>query len=545
MDNGKPSLGHCLKLYLIFFSLGLFSFLWLFSLIYNFNFFWEENGLIGEYEESFRNPDAFTTKNLAVRFFEIMIDPTQFYHLAYRERPLEFLMDDIIVKTLGLNLISLRMFRAFNAALLILLYSFFFYNIGKNKEEKTNPSVKNETLLLLLLLFLYTLMLPETWLLTLYVQDSLLWTIFFGTAALCLFFFFYEKPLSLLKWTLLSFLIIFLTEISLRIKHVGRLNGILILFFFLFTKPKQLFKPKYIMLLLGLLFVTVPLLGLFQGVIKGESVSSVLGLSQTISDQQGSSFHTILDFLKTFYHTFFPHAFFLVFLLFIFIGLHMYRYLTNKNIQDTETTIFLREQTIFYGLWFFFVAFLFFMARGFVFEPKSFLRFEFSIFIIPQALFVVSYAQFVYKKYFAEKKQIFYIICFLLLLALAHNAIRLNEWRGGWGAYFLGYDTSRQYVDAHAENAVLLVPFDWSSPTYFTTTNEIKMIHDITNSSIIKEFAGNYSAVYITSRKQQMYDDAEIINIANLTVNDQSPYGFLKRVIGKYYADPMYLYVLN
>lgn len=195
-------------------------------------------------------------------------------------------------------------------------------------------------------------------------------------------------------------------------------------------------------------------------------------------------------------------------------------------------------------MWFLLEAFSVFIARGFHMERTFFLRFEFSLFIFPQVLFVMSYAYFVYRKYLNGKKLIYYVIILVMLLSIGHNVLRLNEWRGGWGGYFLGYDTARQYVDDNSNDAILLLPIDHSSPTYFSpmSRNTQAMVADLTNSSVVRSHGTNYSTVYIASRQRLFFDDLKIINIINLTIADTSPYGRFKRIINRYYSNEIYLY---
>ena len=135
-------------------------------------------------------------------------------------------------------------------------------------------------------------------------------------------------------------------------------------------------------------------------------------------------------------------------------------------------------------------------------------------------------------------------LMFFFILAILNNGLHLNQSRGGWGAYFLGYDIARQYIDNNAENAVLLLQIDHASPTYFVppSTNKHSMVSDLTNTSLLTLYQQNYSAVYIARRRPLVLNDSSIINIENLTIVDNSPYGWLKKTIGRYYPTPMYLY---
>ncbi|MEK6920461.1 MAG: hypothetical protein AABX82_01155 [Nanoarchaeota archaeon] len=141
----------------------------------------------------------------------------------------------------------------------------------------------------------------------------------------------------------------------------------------------------------------------------------------------------------------------------------------------------------------------------------------------------------------------YYLIIIFMILGAINNVYLLNQWRGGWGAYLLGYDTVRHYVDDHAENALLILPFDHASPLYFIppSTNHYIMIADNTNTSILSSYLQNYSAVYIADRAPLTFDSSAVISIANLTIVDRSPYGVLKEILGMGYRTPMYVYKLE
>ena len=367
--------------------------------------------------------------------------------------------------------------------------------------------------------------------------------------ALATFFFLYNNDTIQNKWLIsaLFFIIIFFTQLSILTKHVGRINFAVIFLFLLFTNYKKLFKPHYFILILTLFCLSFPILGIFK-VFSGESILSILGISNHMGIQETTRgiLSTLILFLKTFPYSFLPHAFFLTLLFFIFLIFHLFAVFTKKNSIDDEHTKAICSLCIFSLFWFLFAAISMFIARGFIFDPLYFTRFEITIFLIPQALFLLSYCIFIWRKYYSNQKIFHYIILIFLLLAILHNTQRLNEWRGGWGAYFLGYDTARQYVDEHAEHTALLVPLDHASPTYFVppSTNKHIMVADLTNSSLVHSFLENYTAIYIANRGPLFFDDASIINIANLTIIDSSPYGIIKKVIGKYYPNPMYVYKL-
>lgn len=545
------------RTFLLFCFVFLFSFFWMLSLTYNFNFFWEDSTYLRQYAQYTQNPQEYTPPKIITLFLKIFITPEQFYRVEYHERPLEHkFLHQFVVALFGVQILFYRIGIALVFGCFIIICFAFFYKL---EEENISDQTQNESFILKILkpkflipfsIILYITILPTTWLMTLYAADDLLLSLLFTTIALFLFYFFYNNDIIQNNFLLsiLFFLIIFFTDLSILTNHVGRINVIIFFLFLLFTERKKLATFRYLSLLFVLFFLSVPILGFFR-LFAGENLLNILGIGAHLRADQGMDiFQLFVTFIKTFYLTFLPHAFFLLCLFLIFFSLHIYFFLIKREKkEDTRITQQLHSFVLFSFLWFILSAFSFYMARGFVFEPMFFLRFGFTLFIIPQTFFLVGYVLFVYKKYVPEKKIFQYIIYVAFLLALMQNLQSLNEWRGGWGAYFLGYDTARQYVDDHSQNAVLLLPFDHASPTYFVppSTNQHNMVSDLTNTSLLQSYQQNYSVVYIVNRYPLVFDDPSIINIANLTIVDNSPYGWFKKAIGRYYPSSIYLYMYS
>lgn len=527
------------RTFLLFCFVFLFSFFWMLSLTYNFNFFWEDSTYIRQYASSVQNPQEYTPVKIMSLFLNIFITPEQFYRIEYHERPLEHkFLHQFVVALLGVHVLFYRIGIAFVFSCFITFCFAFLYKILKPDLFIPFCSV------------FYISILPTTWLMTLYAADDLLLSLLFTTIALFLFYSYYNNDTIQNRFhlSILFFLIIFFTDLSILTNHVGRINVIIFFLFLLFTERKKLTTFRYLSLLFVLFFLSFPILGFFR-LFAGENLLTILGIGAYLGADQGMDiFQLFVTFIKTFYLTFLPHAFFLLCLSLIFLSLHIYVLLIKREKkEDTRITQQLHSFFLFSFIWFILSAFSFYMARGFVFEPMFFLRFGFTLFIIPQTFFLVSYVLFVYKKYVPEKKIFQYIIYMAFLLAIMQNLQSLNEWRGGWGAYFLGYDTVRQYVDDHSQNAILLLPFDHASPTYFAppSTNQHTMVSDLTNTSLLQPYQQNYSAVYIANRYPLVFDDPSIVNIANLTIVDNSPYGWLKKAMGRYYSRPIYLYIYS
>ena len=217
----------------------------------------------------------------------------------------------------------------------------------------------------------------------------------------------------------------------------------------------------------------------------------------------------------------------------------------------------LYELSVFNFFWYLFAVAIFFVARGFDFPLKFFLRFEFIIFILPQAIFVVSYALWVRRTYFPRAQVLITLFCLLLILASLHNLERLNNWRGGWGSVFLGYDSARAYVDEHEDYALLVIPSDHLPPFVFTSANEVLMLPDQTNMTLLKEYSSNHTAVFIAARIPLDFNQSDAVPIP-LTLRDSSPYGRLisllqdifpserlRLYLSKHYTNSIFLYQLK
>lgn len=523
----------------------------MYSLTYNFNFFWEDSYIIGSYNIVVHDPDKYTFPKLLLLFLDTIIAPEQFYGIAYGWKPIQEEFIYLFTTSLfGINVLTYRILRAaLFAALITLSTSFLLRGLYPKIYFDNEPELQTKNTLfspttLVIIFISYFAVLPEIWAATLYGPDTLLLTLFFSVIALALFLFFYNNDAIQNTWivSLVFFGIIVFTELSILTKHVGRINFLIIFLFLCFTDYKKLLKPRYFMLILLLFCLSFPILGITR-VFDGESLPTILGISGHLTNNTGETgiFETALRFFSTAHLAFIPHAYFLIAAFVFFLALQLFCLYTKREAHVVPTS--LKELVIFSGIWFVFSAFIFFIARGFVFDPMHFLRFEFSVFLIPQTLFLISYCLFIIYRYFPDSKKLLCILILFLLLATAHNALRLNEWRGGWGAYFLGYDTVRQYVDDHAENALLVLPYNHASPLYFiNSTNNYVLEPDITNTTLLHSYADNYSTVFIASTDYLFYNDPTIVNIQNLTIRDTSLYGMVKKAIMRYYPTPMYIY---
>lgn len=555
--------------FLIYLSIFAVAFLFMFSLTYNFNFFWEDKDQISLYLKiSKENPSDYTFHGMAKNFLSALFPEKQFESTQYSWKPMSEFIISAMSNIFRWNIMDYRIFRSVLFAILMMLCFYIFSGLaGKNKKSGDNGIksskfafsgyfmwlLKDYGHLLPILMVLNLLVLPEMWLTILYAHDDLIFTMIFMVAALLLFFFIYRRiPEDKKARTFLIFMLILLfTQLSITTKHIGRMNFAIILAFMLLRDRKKLLTLKYFGLILALFIISVPLIGITRTIYTPDTILNVTGISKQMTtnnvagENKGLSFG-ILSFIKTFHLSFLPHSAILLAAFFIFLIIHLYAIfkLGNQKIKDNETENSL-DLFVFSLLWCLSSTFIFFLARGLKFDPGFFLRFEFSIFIIPQTLMLVSYYQFVYKGYFNKKKIFQYIICLVLLISILLGLVRLNEWRGGWGAYFLGYDTARQYVDGHASNSVMLLPFDHSSPTYFVSTNNEMLVKDITNSSLFREYQHNYTTVFIASKTHLTFENGSMFNVTQLRVIDNSLYGKFKRFIGRDYKDPIYLYTLQ
>ncbi len=504
------------------------AFFWILSLTYNFNFFWEDSYILGQYNSYLQQPEAFSTKNIASLFVDAVIRPEQFFSVNYGWKPLqEGFIYQFVVKLFGNNVLLHRMFKATLYAMLMLIYFCFLKQLSSNY----GSNIKNK--IFLFLSFSTILLLPEIWTAQIYLVDTLILTLLFSTTALFIFYFYYDKYTNYLTPFLFIFIMI-LTQLSIVTKHVGRLNVAIITLFLLFTQPKKILQKKYAILLLALFFISFPVLG-FVSLISGES-TDILGISSHTS--QKTLYPLISSFFKTIHHAFIPHTIWLLGLLCASFVLHALGMIFVKKQQKNNE---LKNLVFFSFFWFVFTAFAMHIARGFIFDPKFFLRFEFTIFLFPQILFVLSYTTLVYKQYFTKNKIIPLIIFAVLILTVITTGVRLNEWRGGWGAYFLGYDTAREYVDVVANNSVLVVKLDHAAPTYFITNNTIFMAPDKTDKTLLTNLQKNYTQVFITDTRP-LPETPTITHVTDLSIKDTSPYGKLKTLANRDYTLKMKVY---
>lgn len=515
-----------------YFFVFLIVFVWMFSLTYNFYFFWEDSYILGQIDLAKEHPEKFSAKSIANTFLDSFFRPEQFYSAQYGWKPIqEQFMYPFLASLFGTEVVYHRFFKAILYSLLILIY--FSFMVGLSREY---PHVV-EKFIFLPLFLLHLLLLPEVWISVLYLADTLIFTLLCTTAALFFFYFYYRFEKSKLVLFFLFLSIVLLTQLSIVTKHVGRLNVLILFFFLFFSDRKKLFQKKYLVLLILLVCISFPILGFFR-ILGGESLFNILGISSHLSER--SNIMPFFDFIKTLPLSFLPHAPFLLGLLCFSFIINIFCILFRRKRLSVRPE--LKNILVFSFFWFLFSAAALFIARGFVFDIKFFLRFEFTLFIFPQILFVLSYATFVRKKYFSKNKAGLYLIYLCMVLGVFYNVVWFNEWRGGWGEYFLGYDAARQYVDSTANNSVLLVRLDHAAPTYFVSNNTVVMVSDITNSSQVNEFRKNYSRVFITNPAPVSFSDNKIVLVANVSIKDASPYGILKKSMGRYYLTTMYVY---
>lgn len=525
------------KKIVLFVLVFLLSSLWITSLTYNFNFLWEDWSFSPYFTaEEGRNPASVTMDAI-----KVILNPNNVLFVAsYAYRPLVDSWFIFLPTLFGSNIIYYKIFKIILAGILAVLCFRFFIS-----KETTFDSENTFQIIVGIFGLSYLLVLPEFWIFSLYLIDTMLPAYLLEVLALWLFFFHYlTDNASPKKYVILFFFIVLFTHVSTLIRHFGRINFLLIFLFLLFTDRKKLFSKRMLVLIFTLFIISVPVLGILT---TGDILGTTGIESQTGAEGFGQFIVKNLEYFKTIHLAFLQHAVFLVILAVIFLVLHIYAWRKKQKDEKAENQqeyAALKQIVIFTFLWFIISSYIVFIGRGFVHDRTSFLRFQFTVFIIPQALFLISYSLYVYKKYFSAKKIVQYALLFFILLAILHNTVRLNEWRGGWGAYFLGYDTVRQYVDDNAEHAVLIFPFDHASPTYFIapSTNTQGMEQEQTNTTLLLLYKQNYTRVFITNRYELSFNESFVVNVENLSITDTSPYGIVKKALGKYYKDTMYVY---
>lgn len=523
----------------------------MFSLVYNIPYFWEDEPLVKSYKEYHQNPEGYSYSKSVIHILKQLVNPAIFYKAEYENRLLRWAQMEVLFP------IHMKLYNIFKTDVLIdrflksilfavytVLIFCFFYNIWqKDNQEKTTSFFKNDKLIVALLLFGYILMLPEMWVLVSYFVDENLLSMVFATIPLVLFFFYYNnfKLKNRTALFVIFFIIVLFTHIATLLKHIGRINFAVIFLFLLFTSRKKLFSGRNLILIFTLFIISFPILGLFQSSSE-KNVFDIIGMNFLLAGRQEGIIQKTFEFMKTFHCSFLYHGFFILLLLILFIFLHIYAWLGKKGkciLQDSPV----QRLVVFSFFWYLLMALCFFITRGFVMEPKYLLRFEFTFFIVPQALFVVGYAHLVYRKYFPMRRCIQFLIYLFLILAIVHNVGRLNNWKGGWDAYLLGYDTAREYVDSHATNSIMVVKEDHSFPVFFMSTNEIKMA-PLTNNTLLCSLKKEYNSVFIAHKDPLVFGGGLKFKHLLLEIKDGSPYGKIKKLFGRYYQ-PMHLYELQ
>ncbi|MEK6921177.1 MAG: hypothetical protein AABX82_04790, partial [Nanoarchaeota archaeon] len=358
--------------FLLYCLVFMLTSLWIFSLTYNFNFFWEDSS----YSPYFEVEEGRTATSITAQIAKIIVHPQSFlFAVGYGYRPLNDIYFIFFPTIFGTNIVYYKMFKIILGGILFVLCFRFFMAENHQKEKQAALS---EHSIFCLLGISYIMVLPEFWLFSLYLIDSMLFATVMEMLALWLFFFHYlPDNNSSRKYMFVFAGIVFFTHVATLTRHFGRINFLLIFLFLLLTDRKKLLSKRMLALISALFIISVPVVGILT---TGDVLGATGLKAHTGAEGWVQLFLGNLYYFKTLHLSFLSHAVFLVILFFVFFALHIYARWFRKDKENEETTQTnelansLKQLTIFSLLWFLLTSFTLFIARGFVFDRTSFLR---------------------------------------------------------------------------------------------------------------------------------------------------------------------------
>lgn len=501
-----------------------------FSMTYNIDFFWEDGLFFGD----ITHPRQISLSEISEKFSEGLLTTKQFYGVYYSDRPFHNLFTDLLYYFFGANYTLIRFGKSFLFSFIPLLLFLFARNVTKNN-------------LLSLLISVYFIFLPENFFLNFYLIEALPYsTLFLVLSVFIFYFFYYDKQYSYVKTSIIAFLIIFFARISILIKHQARILFLLIGFFLIFFDFKKLFQLKYLLLIISLLAISIPILGFLK-----HAESSDFSEHQNIKNSS-DFFNFTLTFIKTLPITFYPHSLFLLILIILEIFVFIFTKRLSKNDSDISQSLF--KLFIFSTTWFILGAATLFVGRTLVFDEGNFMmRYYYSYILFPQTLILFSLILLLFERIPELKlintevfsidirKLIKYLILVFLLLAVFHNAYRLNSARGGWGDWILGWQTIRDYIDNNMSNSAIAVR--GNAPIDYLRINKNNTIfqHHSFDKEGLYNISKNFSNVYVVPDRSSI-ERPYLKLVENIKVRDNSFYSRIKYLIGRKSQANFYIY---
>lgn len=396
--------------------------------------------------------------------------PGRFFHAGFEtkfsDRPYQYLNNSLLGMLFGDNILFYKIIKSLIFALSAFLI-FFVIN-------------RASTLFALLGAFFYITS-PEVWAGLAYNSDNTLYAQFFTLLAVAVFFSLLErKYLNNMSLWLFYSLILVISQFSVLAKNDARYLAVLCFFtIFLFQRARiWLHLP----MLIALLIFEIPVFGLVS--------KFFFGVSQPVINIASYNSRPFLDSLKTISQNYiFPltaigRLNLIVFLIILIVGaLIMISHHFKRTKSSATGSLIVNEQVFFSFFWFIFALLMVAEAKNFKYEGLS----DYSLvvctfFIVPFIIFLCNCIPLVTHR--AGKFNLpLKGICAALILTqiFIFNIPRLNQFRGGWGNYFCGFDNARKYIIKNSQSALVLAinnmkyePFIIKNPAFEVRSNMLQ-----------------------------------------------------------------------
>ncbi|MBI4140844.1 hypothetical protein HY485_03335, partial [Candidatus Woesearchaeota archaeon] len=140
-----------------------------------------------------------------------------------------------------------------------------------------------------------------------------------------------------------------------------------------------------------------------------------------------------------------------------------------------------------------------------------------------------------------SKKIIITLLSVFIIITIVMHAQNLNAWRGAWGDYFIGWQNVGNYIDANAQNSVLVEQYNHGNPFYFRTNNSQILLKNITEYRKLFSISKNFTTVYVADTKPveaKQYLELE----TEIGPEDNSLYAKIKGFFGRHSQRKFYVY---
>ena len=477
-----------------------------------FDFFWEDDQFLV-------NPEVSSVLIIKQSFLAVFDISTSLQRVHFWDRPLQQAYWTSLSTIFRKDVVFVRILRALFPALMAVL---LFLALKKRLMLK-------ECILAIIYLITFT----ELFISVLYAQDVMLYMNSMMVATLLTFFFMYLNQKSSWKETSSVIAIVFLARIASAFKHEGKLVLPIIFLFAILCRRDLFRKQSFWWLMIGLAVATFPLL-------------CVLGEGECFNLEFGEEL-PLFEFILTFFRSLRTYVFVIglpTLTFFVLIaGLFCYFHLMKRKTPKPET-----DFVIFCIAWLVAEFCFVYSARGA--DPMKYIgqtwqRIDFAPILFPLTLLIFSCLAAIKKSIFSSEKQKQFALLLLntlIILAVILHAANLNSWRGGWGDYFLGWQTVGDFVDLNANNSVLVEPYNHGYPFYFRTNNSQIMLTDIANYSLLFNLSKQFTQVYVANRSPVEVKSYLQLK-AELQPHDRSLYARMKKLIGRSSQAKFYVYL--